>query len=347
MKNPWQLGLVAASLALVAGCNSALLHGVATALEATPNPAHWRYEPAHTPPLEPEHAARLLARFAPAFVLEAGEAEWNRIGTPVLHRRAGIERARVDPTRPALFAEVHEERVGARILDQLVYRIHFDQFALTGSAPLALHRNAGLLVLVSVDRETGRALCLSSVHTCGCWLAVQPTRALARGALPVDWPNEWLEVGGERLRPELDPPSEGERFVLHLRAGSHRVRAVSVEGAVPGALALPLRAMADLRRLPVEGRSGEYGSFFYEAGYLQGYVKGAFAPLEGLTLGLLTLDPRLGMDRDFGDPRETGARFFTALAPWRRERTRLDRFENALAERGFRVEAFAPTGAPQ
>jgi hypothetical protein len=334
--------LAGACLLAASGCNSALVHGFATAFERSPGPQPRSYAPAGEA-LAGERAA-LLARFAPAFVVEEGAAEWNRIGTPVLSRRAGIERARVDPARPALYAETREERVGERDVLQLVYRIHFDQLAPGAGTVFSLHRNAGLLVLVTVDRETLVPLVVATVHTCGCWLAVQPTAALADAALPEDWPAEELGVSGETLAARLPVPEEGQRFVVGLRMRSHRVHAVRVEAAPagPAVVALPLHPVDELERLPIAETRGETGSFFYERGYLRGYVKGAWAPLEGLTLGLLTLDPRLGMDRDFGDPAETGARFFTALAPWKREASRLDRLGRALAELGFRVAAFAP-----
>ncbi len=317
------------------------MHGLATAWERAPA-VPWSYAPA-PPAVADEHMA-LLARCAPAFVLEEGEAEYNRIGTPALSSRAGIERARVDPLRPALYAEVRAERVGEREVFQLVYRIHFDQLALRARTILSLHRNAGLLVLVTVDRETLVPLVVTTVHTCGCWLAVQPTAALAAAALPEDWPVEHIEVYGETLPARLAVPAEGQRLFVSLRTRSHRVAGVSVAAAPhgPGVLALPLHDLDELERLPIAGTHGETGSFFYERGYLRGYVKGAWAPLEGLTLGLLTLDLRLGMDRAFGDPAETGARFFTALAPWKREASRLDRFGRALEGLGFRLAAFAP-----
>jgi hypothetical protein len=133
--------------------------------------------------------------------------------------------------------------------------------------------------------------------------------------------------------------------VLGLRTRTHRVHALGT-AAADGELqrALPLRRLDELYRLAVEDRPGETSSLYYQGGYLEGYVRGAWAPLEGLTLGLLTLDPRLGMDRDFGPPEETGARFFTALAPWRREETRLDRFGPYLAELGFDLAALAARG---
>jgi hypothetical protein len=341
--------MLLAAAALASGCNTALVHGFATAFEEPlPPPTPWRYVPAAAAEdLGPDGA--LLARFAPEFVIASGEAEWNRIGTPTLRHRTGVERARVEPAHPALFAEVRRELVGTRPVLQLVYRVHFDQFFPTWRTLLALHRNAGLLVLVTVDEASERPLCVTTVHACGCWVALQPTTALAAEALPRAWPAGELEVHGETLAARLAVPAAGERYAVHLRSGTHRVHDVSVASdrerppaGAPPIRALPLRPMAALRALPVEGRPGEHASFFYERGYLAGHVKGAFAPLEGLTLGLVTLDPRLGMDRDFGAPDETGARFSTSILPWKREATRLDRFGRSLEELGFRVAAFAP-----
>jgi hypothetical protein len=326
--------------ALASGCTTALCHGLASAFEEAPSAAPVGYGPAGEPDGE---GAELLARFAPAFVVEAGSAGWNRIGTPTLSRRAGVEWARVDPVRPALYAERRAEAVGGRELWQLVYRVHFDQLAFTARGAFSLHRNAGLLVLVTVDRTTEVPLLVTTVHSCGCWLAVVPTEALDAAALPPDWPADRQEVAGESLPARLAVPAEGERFVVHLATRTHRVRDLALGAGGPlEHVPLPLRSMDELHRLPVAGADGETGSFFHEAGYLRGYVKGAWAPLEGLTLGLLTLDPRLGMDRDFGDPDETGARFFTALAPWKRAASRHDRLERALAELGFRTAAFGP-----
>ena len=336
---------IGAALCGATSCNSALVHGLATAFEDAPDPAPWNYLPladySFSPP--PGSELSLLDIYAPAFVIEEGEAEWNRIGTPTLARGVWCERARVDPARPALYAEARTERVGSQEVYELLYRVHFEQFAPSWTTLFSLHRNAGLLVIVTLDRATLVPLLVSTVHTCGCWLAVQPTAALAPEALPADWPAQELVLAGEHLAARLPVPGKGQRLVVFLRSRSHRVHDVRVgEPGLASPLVLPLRDMRELRRLAIAGTDGETGSFFYERGYLRGYVRGAWAPLEGLTLGLLTFDPRLGMDRDFGDPAETGARFFTALAPWKRESSRLDRFGCALGELGFRLDAFGP-----
>jgi len=335
------------ALVLASGCNSAIPHALAGAFDRPPDPAPWIYEPRTAPDTAVEREAELLERFAPAFVIEEGEAEFNRIGTPSLYRRAGVEWARVDTARASLYAEARPERIGERELVQLVYRIHFDQFAWTASHLTSLHRNAGLLVLVTVDPERDAPLFLTSVHTCGCWLAISPTTALDDACLPPDWPPDRLDVWGERIPARLAEPGPGERYVLHLASRTHRVRDVTLEPAAPpsaprGAIELVLRPHDELYALAIQGAPGEHGSFFYERGFLRGHVRGAWAPIEGLTLGLLVLDVRLGMDKDFGDPSATGARFYTAIAPWKRERSRLDRFGRMLEGLGFQMAASAP-----
>jgi hypothetical protein len=328
-------------VALLSGCNSALWHGIPSAFQEAPGASAWAYAPCAGAGAG-DADGELLLRFAPAFVVEQGAADWNRIGTPFVRRRACAEWVRVDTAAPALYGQLRRERLGELPILQLVYRVHFDQLAFSWKYLFSLHRNAGLLVLVTLEERSLAPLFVTSVHTCGCWAAVTPTDQVPRAALPADWPAERLELAGENLPAVLAWPPGG-RPVLGLRTRTHRVHALAAAAAPEGvpARALPLRPLDELHRLEVEGRPGETASLYYEGGYLEGYVRGAWPPLEGLTLGLLTLDPRLGMDRDFGPPEETGARFFTALAPWRREETRLDRFGPYLARLGFDLAALA------
>jgi hypothetical protein len=77
---------------------------------------------------------------------------------------------------------------------------------------------------------------------------------------------------------------------------------------------------------------------FYGSGPLKGKVRGAWNPFEGLTVfGLVSLDPTVGMDKDFGDPEQTGTPFYTMLRFWKHGASRLDRFEVLLTELGYDV----------
>ncbi len=319
-----------------AGC--AVLHGVATAFEPEAGREVFVYEPV-AGSLAGEHAELLLA-WAPVWTVAAGASDWNRIGTPTLRAWGSSEKARVDPRTPAVFCEVRTDRVGERDVLQLVYRVHFEQFGFTPKAFYALHRNAGLLGLVTLDAATHEPLFVTSVHTCGCYLALVPTTTCPDAVLPVDWPHDEVEVVGRRLNARPAAPVPGSsRVVFALASRSHRVVSQDTRSELPAGerVPLPLRAMSELRRLPVEGRAAETASFFYERGFMKGHVKGAWSLLEGLFVGTWLLDPRLGTDKDFGAPGETGARFYTAIAPWRREASRLDRLTPLLVQRGFRV----------
>jgi hypothetical protein len=142
------------------------------------------------------------------------------------------------------------------------------------------------------------------------------------------------EAGRTRLTVVLDPKT-------------HRVRDIATLAELPEGkrVDLPLRAMADLHALPVEGEAGRTGSFFYMRGSLQGHVRGAWSPIEGIAAGTFLLDFTLGMDRDFGDPALTGTPLYTSLLPWQRQASRLDRFDRLLRFLKFRLASFQSNGA--
>jgi len=284
----------------------------------------------------------LLRCFAPALQAPDAERSWNRIGTPVISRGAlGGLHVAVDPDRPALFGEVRTELVADRVVLQLVYRVHFQKIPLRATQLFyEAHDNAGLLAVVTLDAATLVPLFVTTVHTCGCYRAVQPTRAFPDARLPPDWPAE-LSVYGQRLPARLDPPGPQERLLLRLQADDHRIRDSRFAAALPEGerVELPLLPMDALRHAPVSGSAeGERASVFYTAGPLRGHLRSAWNPLEGLTVfGWVALDPTVGMDKDFGDPRATGTPFYTEIAFYHQDASRLDRFDRMLRAMGFRA----------
>ena len=301
----------------------------------------------YVPPECPAGTAReldtLLRCFAPVFVAPESEESHNRIGTPEVQLRERWLRGPkakvvVNPDRPTMFAEVREDHFGARRLLQLVYRIHFEKVPWDFSLHFhEAHRNVGLLVLVSLDAATLEPLFITAVHTCGCYRAVLATEALGleRDARPRE-----LKVYGQTLPAVVPAPRRGRtRVQVYLLADRHRVADVEVDAALPGGVrvAIPLEPIASLRQLT--GPDGTRHSFFYTRGPLKGHVRGAWNALEGLTLfGLVALDPTAGMDKDFGDPEETGTGFYTMLRFWKHGASRLDRFDALLRELGFPVD---------
>ncbi len=284
--------------------------------------------------------AALLRCFAPAFVVEDGDRSFNRIGTPTLFRAGGRERARIDTETPAAFAEVRHDAIGGTEVLHLVYRVHFDRLAFKPSVFFERHRNVGVLAIVTVRAEDLAPLLLTTVYSCGCYRVVLPTALLPEAALP---PRRGrVRSAGHDLPDRLEAPVRGaSRFVIRLTSKAHRLAGVetSASDSTPG-IRLPLREMKELRRLPIQGAPGETGSFFYTSGLRRGHVRGAWSPIEGVTAGLLLLDPMLGMDKELGDPESTGTRFYTSLLPWQRNVSRLDRFDPLLRMLKFRPEQF-------
>ncbi len=324
-----RISLLAQLAAGAAGCTT-LFEGARSAFGPKPDPTPFVYVPERS---SENHDQTLLSRFAPFFIVEAGEAAYNRIGTPEIVGHGSYVRARVDPDRHAVFAEVHRDRIGAVEVLELVYRIHFRELAFEPRVFFEMHRNAGVFAIVTLRLPEEEPLLLTVVYTCGCYPELFPTERFPEAALP-----------SGTSRPELvaTVEPERERFAVRLTSRTHRVRGVEVVTEPPPGVRreAALRPLADLRCLPIEGYPGETASFFYTSGYLKGHVRGAWSPIEGLTAGVLLLDPTLGMDKDFGDPDVTGTPFYTSIWPCARQSSRLDRLGPFLEHRGFRVEAF-------
>ncbi|MCP4006033.1 MAG: hypothetical protein GY725_17745 [bacterium] len=304
----------------------------------------------YTPPpcLDMSSAASeedLLRCYAPVWIAPETEASYNRIGSPELYRGwLGGTKARVDTKRATMYGEIRRDQIGDSAILQLVYRIHFEKIPLRFSRYFfEAHRNAGLLVVVTLDEQSRRPLFLTAVHSCGCYRYTLPTDHLERSQLPEEWPDE-IRIFSQHLPGVLAVAGKkGARPVISLAPTSHRVTDLDFSSQLPegGAVELPLIPMDSLRNLPIEGdREGRRGSFFYSSGPLRGHVRGAWNPMEGLTLfGLLSLDPTVGMDKDFGDPEVTGTTFYTSLPFWKHQRSRLDRFDSILRDLGFRMSA--------
>ncbi len=289
----------------------------------------------------------LLRAWAPVVSVEEGERDFNRIGTPFIRRKRRRDHVRIDVTKPALFAETRSDRIGSLDVLHLVYRMHFTRLAFTPRVFYEWHRNAGLLALVTLDAGQGVPLVFTTVYTCGCYRVVVPTDRLNRAALPPAWPASTVHVWGATLPSTVPAALPGRsRFFIHLASHTHRVDTLGITplpplgGETAETIDTPLRPLPVLRGLPVPGEA-RTASMFHTRGLARGHVRGAFSPIEGLTAGLLLLDPMLGMDKDLGEPAVTGTSFYTNLLPWRRDVSRLDRFEPLLRMLGFDVERFS------
>jgi hypothetical protein len=300
--------------------------------------------PACEAPLALESDDDLLRCFAPSFVAAGVVESHNRVGTVVLERRGfGGLSVRVDPARPSMYTEMRLDIVGGELVRQLVYRVHFEKIPFEFSPTFyEAHRNAGLLVVVTLDAATATPRFVTVVHTCGCYAAVLPTQHVSRAALPPERPLDVVRIYGQTLPAILSVPDPAARLTVWLEAGGHRATDVRFATAKPDGLAVPmeLRSVSELRDMPVAGGGDdERGSIFHDSWPARGHVRDAWNPIEGLTAwGLVALDPMVGMDKDFGDPTQTGTAFYTMLTPWWQSASRLDRFDRLLRELGYRTD---------
>lgn len=282
----------------------------------------------------------LLARHAPIFVLQGAEEPHNRIGAAAARLdEDGREEVYVDPDRPVVYGRRLAFQTPCGAYTNLVYRVHFPRVPLPH---LTAGRNVGLLAVVTLD-EQGRPALLTTVHTCGCYVAVVPTSYLPAEARPEGWGPAELEVHGESLPGLLVYPPEFDatyRPVIVLREDIHRVMDLRVEDVREAAwryepaAAAALAPIGALDALPLGGCAT---SFFETEGGRRGYVKGSHKPLERLLMSWWALDWRVGEDKRYGPRGEMGTPFYTSLKPWRREESDMWRFAEFLHYWGWRL----------
>lgn len=263
--------------------------------------------------------ASLAARYAP-IVIPANQRAYNRLGTPTARpARQGKEQIRVDPARPAIYVRQRSFLVGQTRYTNLIYRLHFQQVPYVH---LTSGKNGGLLVVITLD-PAGRPLLITTVHTCGCYLAFIPTSYLPATAYPAGWNRERQRVFGIQLPGMLQYPAvftPALRPLILLRDATHRVQDVRLASQATLAgyqlVQAPLRPVTDLEHLPLP--DGGETSFFHDRGFSRGYVKNAFKPFEFLLMSWWVLDLHVGVDKRYGERHASGSVFYTSLWPWYR-----------------------------
>ncbi len=286
---------------------------------------------------------RVDVRFAPAFVAHQYSKTYNRIGTlSAVRSPDGQERVFVDPHKAVVFSEVRTFSTASGTYTNLIYRVHFSEVPFT---LIPLHYtagyNVGLLVVVTLNAAE-KPILVTTVHTCGCYAAVIPTAALPLEAHPENRTEGPLDVYGERLPSRLDYSSASHpRLMVHLRPGVHRVMDLQITddsdlASDPAFRLLPatMEPADHLEKIPIQGGTT---SFYFRDWPLTGHVKGSFKGLESLTLGIVSLDFYVGMDKVYGDENGPDNPFYTSLRFWNREKSDMRFFARFLRFWGWRL----------
>ncbi len=281
-------------------------------------------------PLAEEGENILLQRYAPHFEVRDYQFDYNRIGAATARPTATDDyEVFIDTSRPTIYTLTQKFTTEKGEYTNLIYRIHFPAVPWPH---LTWGNNVGLLVYVTLNAREEPVL-ITTLHTCGCYLAMIPTNKLPREYWPAGWPSNGQNIYGEMLPGRLNLPEQEPygRLVISIKGRTHRVMKIEFRqgSETAGAVDPPtgLAPMADLEALPLGDRKV---SFFEREGRRRGYVKGNSKPLELLFMSWWALDPEVGQDKALGPPEETGVNFYTSLKFWSRNDSNIWNFPQFL-----------------
>lgn len=284
----------------------------------------------------------LLAHHAPIIVPQNQFKTYNKIGRPSARYDAHgkQEQIYVDPAAPVFYTQQKTFQASKGQYTNLIYRIHFTEvpfqffpFNITAG------KNGGLLIVVTLN-PAGQPVLVTTVHTCGCYVAIMPTEFLPAQDYPETWDaTQTQSIYGESLPARLTYPGSANtnhRPVIFLRDGTHRVMDVTIsnsDGYHP--IITPLEPAETLKKLPLGTHDAT--SFYVTHGLRKGYVKESFKPFELALMSWWVFDPFVGVDKELSADLDAGPVFYTSLAPWNRKASDMRHFANFLAFWGWRL----------
>lgn len=282
----------------------------------------------------------VAAVHTPAFLVQDPSEAFNKIGMPNAREVPGKNpEVFVDPEQPAIYYEIQEFHTAKASYTNLIYRIHFPEVPLDwGRINLTAGRNPGLLVIYTLD-DRAELLLVTTVHTCGCYLAFLPTEALPTEAYPPDWPVGSQRVYGYTLPSRVGLPRQesDDRIMFTLAGETHRVRDVGIAEA-DDREALPrhemvLLPMHALYALPYKDRTIP---FFETEGCKAGYVKDNIKILERLFMSWWAFDLHVGEDKAYSVYDGSDVIFYTSLKFWARSASDMKDFPGFLSYWGWK-----------
>ena len=289
--------------------------------------------------VQAEATAPLVLTRAPVFALRDVQERHNKIGRVLAAGTKGAEAISIDPEVPVIYADTRPFTTEKGVYTNLVYRIHFPElpFSLI-PFHLGAGKHVGLLVILTLDARQ-QVLLVTTASTCGCYAVSIPTQSLPTSSYPDDWPTKPLAVYGERLPARLPSIGENDILQVQVRPDVQRIMDLQVlprQSLVPGTVrTAEVVGLETLKKLPLA--DGSLTSFYYSDWPLTGHVKGAIKPWESLLLSLVSLDFFVGMDKEYGDTRESGNPFYTSLKPWNRSASDMNDFAGYLRFNGWKL----------
>jgi len=269
----------------------------------------------------------------PAFYVKSGDKPYNKIGTPTVTEKNGAPLVLVSSAAPTMYIEQASFSTTKNTYTNLIYRIHFPEVPFDWcNLNITTGTNPGLLIIYTVD-PMDKIVLITTVHTCGCYLAFFPTKDLAKADYPPNWPEETQSVYGYTLPAVL--PSQlhtvNKPYYITLESGTHRISDVSYTTTTPPsqtiAPLMKIQPMENLYHLPY--KDGNI-SFFENTGRREGYVKNNSKILERLLISWWAFDWHVGEDKAYGKSESSTTPFYTSLKFWQRGNSDMKNFSQFL-----------------
>jgi len=289
-----------------------------------------------------------LSRNMPIILGGYPSKSYNQIGQPEIIKENGRIKLRINTDASVAYTEKrHFKTTRDHQYTNLIYRIHFEQvpFSLL-PFNLTTGKNVGLIFVITLN-EKQQAVLVTTVHTCGCYLAIVPTNHLPVDAYPDDWNLVSQNVFGATLpgllsySDPVDYPGGDEKVVIYLHDETHRVMHLDI--AKHGELAaqfvqrqLTIKPMNTLDRLKMPDNN-ETVSMFESSGSRHGYVRDSYKPLELLLMSWWSFDYRIGVDKRYGTAGDDAPIFYTSIKPWARKASDMRDFSGFLEYWGWRL----------
>ncbi|MFT5697499.1 MAG: hypothetical protein ACI8ZB_000347 [Desulforhopalus sp.] len=280
---------------------------------------------------------RFAAAHIPAFQIKSDSQPYNKIGTPKVTEKNGKPLVVVSSSSPTLYFEQSSFTTQKNRYTNLIYRIHFSKVPFDiCNLNITTGNNPGLLVIYTLDDANSLVL-ITTVHTCGCYLAFFPTTNLPKEAYPDHWPLDAQSVYGYTLPSKLVPPlhTTDQPYYFTLENGSHRISNVAhppnshnMRSFQP----MEVHPMESLYHLPYKDMTV---SFFEEAGQREGYVKNNTKILEKLLISWWAFDWHVGEDKAYGKSDSSRTPFYTSLKFWQRNSSDMKNFPQFLSYWGW------------
>lgn len=275
----------------------------------------------------------------PQFYVQSGEFSYNSIGTPEIIDRKGKPEIQVNHFAATLYFEENHFSTEKSKYTNHLYRLHFPKVPFDiCNLNITAGKNPGLLIIYTIDAQ-GRTVLITTVHTCGCYLAFFPTTDLAKDMFPNDWPDSTQSVYGYKLPSIVTSETQAQSpYIFSLASGSHRIHGVWTTPTKHLGLSvtkdMTLQPISALYRLPYQNG---VESFFETEGPRSGYVKNNSKPLERLLISWWAFDWHVGEDKAYNKSDSSSTPFYTSLKFWQRNNSDMNNFPKFLSYWGWKL----------